>query len=202
MPLQNRVRPDGEITNEPWRGLMMGNRGGRIHDPETKTLSNRKWASRRWIICVTDFKNRQRQVMGKSYTELFFTDEAAALACGHRPCFECRRDAANQFAELWDKAVGKLTGSRADRMDSILHVERKIAPQCLSKEQQEQLPDGAFVQSARDFFVMKNSRLWKWTGDGYSSADVTKTNMRLLTPPSILKVLESGCQPLWHPSIA
>lgn len=31
--LQNRVRPDGEIVAEPWRGAWMGNRGW-LHDSE------------------------------------------------------------------------------------------------------------------------------------------------------------------------
>ena len=38
------------------------------------------------------------------YTELFFLDEATALAAGHRPCFECRRADAERFAALWSKA--------------------------------------------------------------------------------------------------
>jgi hypothetical protein len=32
-----------------------------------------------------------------SWTELFFLDEATALAAGHRPCFLCRRAAAEAF---------------------------------------------------------------------------------------------------------
>ena len=31
MPLQNRVNPFGEITAQPWRGRLMGNRGC-LHD--------------------------------------------------------------------------------------------------------------------------------------------------------------------------
>ena len=83
MPLQNRVTPFGEIIADPARGMFMGNRGGAIHDPATKTLTGRRWASRQWIICVLEFKGRQRELMGKgSYTELFFLDEATALAAG------------------------------------------------------------------------------------------------------------------------
>ena len=32
MPLQNRVSPFGELFATPARGLLMGNRGGRIHN--------------------------------------------------------------------------------------------------------------------------------------------------------------------------
>ena len=82
MPLQNRVLPDGRLVSSPARGTMMGNRGGRIHDPETKTLGKARWRSKRWICCVTRFKGRQRPVMGHGYTEMFFLDEVTALSAG------------------------------------------------------------------------------------------------------------------------
>ena len=54
MTLQNRVTPDGRLVAEPWRGAFMGNRGGRIHDPENRELRQRRWASKRWImLCHT-----------------------------------------------------------------------------------------------------------------------------------------------------
>ncbi|MGN6573489.1 MAG: hypothetical protein ACTHLO_18945 [Pseudolabrys sp.] len=81
----------------------MGNRGGRFHTDE-KTLTTRRWTSRQWICCVLDFKNRQRNVWGRYYTELFFLDEVTAFAAGHRPCFECRRRDAEHFAKLFHDA--------------------------------------------------------------------------------------------------
>ena len=51
MPLQNRVTPMGDIIATPQRGLFTGNRGI-IHDPATKTLLNKRWASQAWLICV------------------------------------------------------------------------------------------------------------------------------------------------------
>ena len=78
----------------------MGNRGGVLHGPD-RTLSARRWISRQWICCRLTFNGRRRTVMAPNrYTELFFLDEATALAAGHRPCFECRRAAAVHFAEL------------------------------------------------------------------------------------------------------
>jgi hypothetical protein len=42
---------------------------------------------KRWIICVLEFKGRRHRIMVPGhYTELFFLDEATALAAGHRPC--------------------------------------------------------------------------------------------------------------------
>jgi hypothetical protein len=91
MPLQNRVTPFGDIVAIPQRGMFTGNRGI-IHDPATRTLLKRRWASKAWLVCLCEFRGRRRAVMsGRSWTELFFLDEAVALAAGHRPCFFCVR---------------------------------------------------------------------------------------------------------------
>jgi hypothetical protein len=97
-PLQNRVTPFGDVVAIAQRGLFIGNRGI-IHDPATKTLLGRRWTTKAWLVCLLDYKGRRREVMGvRSWTELFFLDEAVALAAGHRPCFFCRRaDAANRY---------------------------------------------------------------------------------------------------------
>jgi hypothetical protein len=100
MPLQNRVTPFGEFIATSARGILMGNRGGRLHDAQRK-LGARRWASKQWICCWLEFKGRHRDVWGDSYTELFFLDEVTAFAVGHRPCFECRREEAARFAKLF-----------------------------------------------------------------------------------------------------
>ena len=90
MPRQNRVLPTGEIIAHPARGRFMGNRGI-LHDASGH-LGRSRWKLMGWVTCVLDFKGRQRTVMSPgTYTELFFHDEAVALAAGHRPCAECRR---------------------------------------------------------------------------------------------------------------
>jgi hypothetical protein len=82
MALQNRVTPFGDVVAIPQRGMFIGNRGI-IHDPATRTLLKRRWASRAWIVCRCHFKSVRRAVMsGRSWTELFFLDEAVALAGG------------------------------------------------------------------------------------------------------------------------
>ena len=123
MPLQNRVTPFGDIIATPHRGMFTGNRGI-IHDPATKTLSKRRWSSRAWLTCVCEFRGRRREVMGgRSWTELFFLDEATAFAAGHRPCFFCRREDANRFRAAWEKGNGA-SDLRADDIDAMLHRER------------------------------------------------------------------------------
>src|SRR5688572_12995054 len=153
MPLQNRVTPEGEIVATPHRGLMMGNRGGCFHLP-SRTLGARRWATRQWIACVLEFKGRHRPTMMQPnrYTELFFLDEATALAAGHRPCFECRRRDAERFAELWAGVQGRTERERAPAMDDALHAERldTARRKVTFRARRADIPSGAFVRYARD----------------------------------------------------
>ena len=83
MPLQNRVTPEGEIEANAARGTLMGNRGI-LHDAH-RQLGKSRWKHPAWIACVLAFKGRRRELMRPGrYTELFFTDEAVALAAGHQ----------------------------------------------------------------------------------------------------------------------
>ena len=207
-PLQNRVQPDGEIVSTEARGLLFGNRGGRIHDPETHTLfPARRWASRQWICCILAFKERQRTIMGPgTYTELFFLDEVTALSAGHRPCFECRRADATAFAECWRVARGLAGRPRAKEMDQILHAERL---QGRSKRTHElawnELPDGSIVRHKNRFWAKHEGRALEWTLEGYRrpAPDQVINNTTLvtvLTPPTVLGILRAGYLPRWHPS--
>ena len=60
---------------------------------------------------------------GRSWTELFFLDEATAFAAGHRPCFFCRRDDANRFRAAWEEGNG-VANVLARDIDAVLHRER------------------------------------------------------------------------------
>src|SRR3954449_4293664 len=124
MPKQNRVTPFGEIIAIPERGTFMGNRGV-LHDAEGRI--RRAWQLQRWIVCVLEFRGRQRTVMAPGrYTELFFLDEATALAAGHRPCAECRHARFLDFCNAWGKAnpgEGRRSRPTADEIDRRLHAE-------------------------------------------------------------------------------
>ncbi len=155
MPLQNRVAPDGQIHTSPARGGWMGNRGGKMHDPQTKRLTGRGWVSRQWICCRLAFKGWHREVMGPGYTELFFLDEVTALAAGHRPCFECRREDAKAFAAAWASAHGLAAPPRAPEMDLILHTERRSGKAPKSHRLDlSALPDGAMIERDGDFLAI------------------------------------------------
>lgn len=143
MPLENRVRPDGELEAVSARGMFTGNRGI-IHDPETRKPNGRRWTIKAWICCSLCWKGEAREVWGRNYTrrdgtsgagwsELFFMDEVTALAAGHRPCHVCRREDAISFKTAFCTAHGPMG---AKDMDAILHGERRLSaramPQALS----------------------------------------------------------------------
>jgi hypothetical protein len=199
MPLQNRVSPFGELFATPARGTMFGNRGGKFHTDDKK-LTARRWVSRQWICCELNFRGRQRDVWGRYYTELFFLDEVTALAAGHRPCFECRRKEAEEFARLFSG-----TGNRAsaDAMDDVLHAERLDGKtKRLHRVRLDTLPDGAMIALDGKVFAVRGHRLLQWTPKGYARSRSRPRSLAvyLLTPPSIVKVLSRGFKPRWHPS--
>ncbi len=200
MPLQNRVTPQGDIIATPHRGMFTGNRGI-IHDPASKTLT-RRWASPAWLTCVCEFRGRRRQVMGgRSWTELFFLDEATAFAAGHRPCFFCRRDDANRFRAAWQAGNGA-GPVRAPEIDAVLHRERlqggrkrlHALPMPLEK-----LPDGVMLQGGGESYLIARGRVLRWSPGGYGAAPAP-ANAMLLTPPSTLRAFGAGYRPVLHPS--
>jgi hypothetical protein len=140
----------------------------------------------------------------RSWTELFFLDEAVALAAGHRPCFFCRREAAERFRKVWAAATGELAPS-AKAIDTILHHERldqrgrqlvHSIPGPLAA-----LHDGAMVMAGGSAFTLYSGRAYRWTNDGYARPERLHYADGLLTPPSTLMALSSGYRPTLHPSI-
>jgi hypothetical protein len=217
MPRQNRVTPFGDIIATPERGTFMGNRGI-LHDAEGHI--RRAWQLRRWIVCVLEFRGRKRQVMAPDhYTELFFLDEATALAAGHRPCAECRRERFNAFRKAWKLArpgTGRSSTPNADEIDRRLHAER-IGPyrskrlsnrsKRLSRAQLNELPSGVFVQHADwggGAYLVWNEGLLAWSGGGYAGCRERPKRklVTVLTPESTVATIRAGYVPEVHPSAA
>ncbi len=196
MPLQNRVTPLGEIIATSARGTMMGNRGGMLHRKD-KTLGVKRWVSKQWICCRLSFKGRWREVMGPdSYTELFFLDEATALAAGHRPCYECRRHDAVHFADIWGRALGTGARARAGEIDSVLHDERLTSDgvKATFKSTVADLPTGVMVLYRGEPHLVFAGRLLRWRADGYADAMSPPDSepVDVLTPRSIVEVIRAG----------
>lgn len=204
MPLQNRVTPFGEIVATPHRGQFTGNRGI-IHDPATRTLLNRRWSSKAWIACVCEFQGRRRKVMStRSWTELFFLDEATGFAAGHRPCFYCRRADAAAFRHAWAKGNRRI-GVLAKDIDSVLHDERldrgikRLHPLRTSAQK---LPEGTMVALGDESFLIAEGQGWLWSFAGYRRSSVSLEKARLLTPPSVVNAFRAGYRPRIDASVS
>jgi hypothetical protein len=199
MPLQNRVTPFGELIATPERGMFTGNRGI-IHDPATKTLLPRRWTSKAWIVCSCEYKGIRRDVWARrSWTELFFLDEATALAAGHRPCFLCRREAANAFREAW--AIGnRIAAPAAHEMDVVLHNERLTGKAKRLHPLPASFPDGTMLAAGDDAFLIRNGEPYRWSFAGYTRVD-TGSFDTLITPPSTVAALAAGYRPVLHRSV-
>jgi len=204
MPLQNRVTPFGDIVAIEQRGIFTGNRGI-LHEVASKTLLHRRWSNKAWITCSLYDRGRWREVMGqRSWTELFFLDEAVALAAGHRPCFACRRASAQAFRAAWAKAHGLQSPPSAPAMDAVLHRERlddrrkRIHP---LTEDIADLPDGAMVVRNNEAFAIVRGQSWRWSERGYELEKSPANADGLLTPPSTLNAMRAGYRPVLHPTI-
>jgi hypothetical protein len=205
MPLQNRVTPLGELVADPARGLVYGNRGC-LHDERGRI--RRPYDGKRWIACRLEFRGWQRRPLLQAgrFTELFFLDEATALAAGHRPCALCRREDYARFAAIWRELHPGQAG--ADAMDAQLHGER-VDPDTRAQLHHEApldiLPDGAFVIQDDEPYLVLGGELLLWTAAGYTARRPRPAGRQaqLVTPPSLVSVLRAGWEPLvplLHPS--
>lgn len=208
MPKQNRVTPWGELIATPARGTLLGNRGC-LHDAQQQI--RKLYLGKRWIICKLQFKNRHRMVMRPGlYTELFFLDEATALAAGHRPCAECSREQFDYFRIIWAQANPRLAKSKkppAPFLDNVLHRERITADnkKVLYEAPLSQLPNGSFISLSNDqqAYLVLDTALWLWSPQGYLQK-LTRKNDRLvqvLTPHSVVKTLAAGYRPALHATV-
>lgn len=208
MTLQNRMTPFGEIIAIPDRGTLMGN-CGILHNDNRKIVRNHE-SRRDWMICALSFKGRQRTLMAPSrYTELFFLDEATALAAGHRPCFTCRRDAFNAFKTAWIAAGLAPSDEKLSvkTVDLIMHRDRmdrggrKVVYRAAAKE----LPVNVMIaldSGPGVSWLVREDCLRRWTPGGYtSSRPLPDEIVEVLTPRSSVHVLAAGFVAKLHPSV-
>ncbi len=190
-PLQNRVLATGEIVAHPARGRFMGNRGI-LHDDHQR-LGRPRWRHKAWVTCRLQWKDWHREVMSPgAYTELFFLDEAVALAAGHRPCALCRR--ADYLAY---RAAAGLTES-APEMDAALHAERAVPRRFEQRRhlaEAKALPDGAILLDEVPKLVLDDA-MFEVRPDGYGPAlPRVSGQVTVLTPPMSRRALASGYVP-------
>jgi hypothetical protein len=208
MARQNRVTPAGDVIATPERGTFLGNRGV-LHDDQGRI--KRAWQLKRWIVCVLEFKGRRRAVMTPGrYTELFFLDEATALAAGHRPCAECRRERFNAFREAWLRGNPGIIGSQrptAVLIDDCLHAERLAANRSkrLFSANVNELPDGVFIRHkewGEGAYLLWEDQMLAWSPGGYRERRPRpkREEVLVLTPKSTVGAIQAGYVPEIHAS--
>ncbi len=138
----------------------------------------------------------------RSWTELFFLDEAIALAAGHRPCFACRRESASAFSAAWATAKGLPKVSAPD-IDAVLHRERlqRRNDQLRGSVRVADLPDGVVVAVRGDAFTIARARAFQWTEAGYAPPRNRANADAILTPPSTVRAIAAGYEPELHPAL-
>ena len=144
--------------------------------------------------------------MGRgSYTELFFLDEATALAAGHRPCAYCRRTDFNAFKLAW------LRGNQIeqDGFVSINGIDRQLHRDRVDRQRRQvryraslqTLPFGAMIQTGGRVFLVRDNDLSGGTRRGYDTIVAKLPGMvTVLTPRSTVAALTVGYRPTPHPS--
>jgi len=201
MTRQNRVTPYGELIAVPDRGMFWGNRGC-IHDDEGNIV--RYSRGRTWATCVLEYKGICRTLMApRRLTELFFLDEATALAAGHRPCGECRVREYRTFREAWTAAHGG-SEARAPEMVRRMHEDRLSAPgiKRLWSRPLDRLPDATMVELDDRPWLVLRDELLAWSPSGYveSRRRVGRAETTILTPMATVGVLEAGYHAVVHQS--
>jgi hypothetical protein len=144
------------------------------------------------------------------YTELFFLDEATALAAGHRPCAECRNADYRRFKELWIRANRAAVKTASDV--SAEQIDRQIQEERMNADGSKRsyasalntLPDGVVVTigDERDAFLLWKNSIRLWTPAGYevSRSIEPATIVNVLTPTSVVRTIAAGYAPFVHPT--
>ena len=194
----NYVTPTGEFYVGTMHAFF-GNRGPLHKDGRVV----RPWVNKRWLVCVTDDLGPPATFMATGHhTELFFLDEATALAAGQRPCYQCRKAAFYEFINLF-ATFRPITSPRAASMDEFLHTER-LNPDGTRRfftATANDLPDGVFILVNAEPWLLWNGSIHRWSQQGYTErAAVPEGEVQVLTPKCTVEVIAAGYRPQVDPS--
>jgi hypothetical protein len=188
--------------------MFTGNRGCLVDDDGQVVRHHR---GDLWIICVLVHRDWRHPLDApRTWTPIFFLDDAVALAAGHRPCGLCRRPdylayreavprtrdgPAPDAAELNRRlARERLKGGRGvERADDRITWAGDI----------ESLPNGTvIVDGDKGPRLVMDDRLFAFTFSGWTNprARPDTGNAHVLTPPTSVAALSNGFQPVLHPS--
>jgi len=210
MPRRNRVDPWGDLHGVESRGLFTGNRGCLVDD-DGRLVRHHKGSL--WIVCRTEYRDWQHPLDApRTWTPLFFLDDAVALAAGHRPCGLCRRADYVAYRDGVAVAIGdgrtvsaqdlnrKLAGERHHHGRGMTRAQDRI----LWTEYIDALPHGTVVldpETGGPLLITQN-HLQPFTFDGWGPPTERPNGITLevLTPPTSVAALTRGFAPRLHPT--
>jgi hypothetical protein len=157
---------------------------------------------------VTSALSDPKQFMSDGkVTDLFFLDEATALAAGHRPCGRCNKVRFDQFVEAW-KSLHGLKSVLAEEIDDELNVHRtKDGEQITYRAQAAELPAGVMIRELGRpqplllfrYEYPKGEENWcvyPWTSHGYGVKETRPVGeVEVLTPMPIVDMILAGFTP-------
>lgn len=179
------------------RGTFTGNRGCLVDDEERVVRHHR---GHLWITCVTAFRGRRVGLARPGrWTPVFFLDDAAALAAGHRPCGECRYAAYRSYRDAVSTARGEQV--RAGDLNRLLAAERgpgRGPDRRPWNGTTTSLPDGTVVLHDGPRLVL-GDRLLAFSFDGWHDPVPRPAGeLPVLTPPTSVLALAHGFVPTLH----
>ncbi len=209
MPRRNRVDPWGDMHAVSERGLFTGNRGCLVDDD--RRLARHHHGSL-WIICQLEFRGwRHALDAPRTWTPLFFLDDAVALAAGHRPCGLCRRD------DYLAYRAGVTTANGGGRPVLAPELNRRLASDRLGRgrgldrggdrrlwsAQPASLPVGTVVvhPAIRTPHLVSEAgwREFSFAGWRHPTAPVGR-EVEVLTTKTTVAAMRHGYTPTLHPS--
>ena len=209
MPCRNRVDPFGDLHAVPDRGLYTGNRGCLVNEDGDLVRHHR---GSLWITCVLNHKDwRSPLADPRHWTPLFFLDDAAALAAGHRPCGSCRPDAYHSYKQAVQRSRATDEPIRATDLNRSLASERLKPGRGMNRatdrkvwiENIDRLPAGTvIVDDAKGPCVVMPDELRRFEFSGWMAPEPRPVDqpVMVLTTPTSVAALSFGFQPSLHPS--
>lgn len=210
MTRRNRVDPWGDFHAVEGRGMFTGNRGCLLND---KSELVRHHNGSLWISCLTEFRGWSHPLDApRTWTPLFFLDDAVALAAGHRPCGLCRR------AEHLAYQAGVTAAEGADSRVLASELNRRLAAERLRRGRGldravdrivwtapiDDLPVGTVIidKATRGPMLLTTKRLQPFGFGGWGGpvARPTRGDVEVLTPPTSVSALGHGYDPVLHES--
>ncbi len=202
--------PFGDLHAVADRGMFTGNRGCLINDDGIGPVRHHNGSL--WIICLTRVGNWRHPLDApRTWTPLFFLDDAAALAAGHRPCGLCRRAAYLAYRRGVTIDAGAESPVLATELNRRLAAERlrrgrgldRAGDRIRHRAELATLPVGAVVcfpgTDGPMLFTGTHLQPFRFSGWG-DPIDLPDGPVDVLTPPTSLAALHNGFEPVLHAS--